>query len=585
MSELKRAAPTMKTQRSLPFMQSLLECVTNLSKISKETRKVNQEESENLTEAEQDSLRCNTEFMRNACERSFFKITEFRREILAALKKAPASYDVPAVEILHKNLTALIKPLSPYVEKRFHKAYEFLDVVHAPKDDVKKRFDMYISCCAFVVDHIGRALLNMKNQAITTKSLEVSNTLMHSVEDIMKLLRINLARRNTVLHSENKAFADTIGSAAAGTSHITSMPTPMTASGRMSVRASMPFPAYPLPEVPPRRKSPELISVGSQPDLFASITSGTACKKRSQTCGGARLEKSQPIVSPEMISEVIKRRIRPNAVEEYYNIGKQIGSGAFGVVKEVYDKRTGDKRAIKVISVARQVREFVLAVETEVGILCLLDHKNSVVLRDVFVTQSEFMIVMDLIPGGELFDKIVELTNYKEMDAKKLLWQIVECVAHLHKRGIVHCDLKPENVMLSSKGKDANAVIMDYGCAKLLKSTPDGQFTDPVGTLMYAAPEALLALRQRGKTYSKEVDIWSIGCIMYIMLCGFPPFYADDDEGMAQEILRGQFCFPSPEWDDISTNAKDLITKMFAVDPAKRISAPDIMAHPWFESD
>eukprot|EP01103_Thecamoeba_quadrilineata_P014455 TRINITY_DN431_c2_g1_i1.p1 TRINITY_DN431_c2_g1~~TRINITY_DN431_c2_g1_i1.p1 ORF type:complete len:270 (+),score=45.27 TRINITY_DN431_c2_g1_i1:350-1159(+) len=265
-------------------------------------------------------------------------------------------------------------------------------------------------------------------------------------------------------------------------------------------------------------------------------------------------------------------------MEDHYVIGRQIGSGAYGIVKEVTHKASGESRAVKVVNIKGQAPDFVQGVEIETGILALIKHKYLVSLRDLFITPTEFQIVMDLIPGGELFDRIVEVSLFPEKEARRLVRQILEVVDYLHNLGIVHRDLKPENILLKSKRADTDLVIMDFGCAKLLN---ENGFSDAVGTLMYSAPEALLAIRNGG-CYSKEVDIWSTGCIMYILMCGFPPFYDDDDIGIAEEIIHGRYSFPSPEWDEISSEAKDLVKNMFMVDPLQRISAKQALAHPWF---
>lgn len=183
-------------------------------------------------------------------------------------------------------------------------------------------------------------------------------------------------------------------------------------------------------------------------------------------------------------------------------------------------------------------------------------------------------LVMEIMTGGELFDRIVEKESYTEQEAADTIRPIVDAIRYCHESNIVHRDLKPENLLYETKEDESVIKISDFGLAKMIG---DDQFaTTACGTPGYVAPEIL-----NGKGYGREVDYWSIGIVLYILLCGFPPFYEEDNAALFEQIKSGSFEFPSPYWDEISDMAKDLITKLLDVDPTKRLDANQIMEHPW----
>jgi len=183
---------------------------------------------------------------------------------------------------------------------------------------------------------------------------------------------------------------------------------------------------------------------------------------------------------------------------------------------------------------------------------------------------------MELATGGELFDSIVSRGKYSEKDAARVVQQVASACHYLHAIGIVHRDLKPENLLLESKAADARVKIADFGLSKIMEATSVLQTA--CGTPGYVAPEVLL-----GEGYNQEVDVWSIGVITYILLCGFPPFYADSNAKLFEKIMAGSYTFPSPYWDKISESAKDLIKKMLVVEPKQRYSSKQVMDHPWIQ--
>jgi len=201
-------------------------------------------------------------------------------------------------------------------------------------------------------------------------------------------------------------------------------------------------------------------------------------------------------------------------------------------------------------------------------------------LKEVYDSDpTKLYLVMELVTGGELFNKIVEIGSYSEKVAKGLVKQIVSAVKYLHDLNIAHRDIKPTNLLLASP--ESNEIkLADFGLSKILG--PDSMMQTACGTPIFVAPEVL-----NGEGYDKSVDCWGIGIIMYILLCGYPPFF-DDGENMAalfEQIMSGSFEFADPYWTDISSGAKDLIEHLLVVDPAKRFTAAQCLEHPWLKDE
>uniref|UniRef100_A0A8C4UCL6 Calcium/calmodulin dependent protein kinase IV n=2 Tax=Falconidae TaxID=8949 RepID=A0A8C4UCL6_FALTI len=214
-------------------------------------------------------------------------------------------------------------------------------------------------------------------------------------------------------------------------------------------------------------------------------------------------------------------------------------------------------------------------VRTEIGVLLRLSHPNIIKLKEIFETPTEISLVLELVTGGELFDRIVEKGYYSERDAADAVKQILEAVAYLHANGIVHRDLKPENLLYATPAPDAPLKIADFGLSKIVEDQVTMKTV--CGTPGYCAPEIL-----RGCAYGPEVDMWSLGIITYILLCGFEPFYDErGDQYMFKRILNCEYDFVSPWWDDVSLNAKDLVKKLIILDPKKRLTTLQALQHPW----
>jgi len=261
-------------------------------------------------------------------------------------------------------------------------------------------------------------------------------------------------------------------------------------------------------------------------------------------------------------------------LEEYYELGEEIGRGGFSVVFEAKDKQTGQRVAIKCVQLAVQADdEAMVALKREIRIMKKVSHPNILKLYEVFVEDDSFYLVMELVPGKELFERIIDRGQYSEKHASNIIRQIVSAVEYLHSNGIAHRDLKPENLL--SSGDDDNEVIkiIDFG---LSKKFGDEQLVTSVGSPGYVAPEVLTA-----ESYDKSVDMWSVGVILYILLCGFPPFFADTSTELFKKIIDVKYDFDDPAWDDVSDAPKDIIRHLLVKEPSERITAKQLLDHPW----
>uniref|UniRef100_A0A183INS0 Protein kinase domain-containing protein n=1 Tax=Soboliphyme baturini TaxID=241478 RepID=A0A183INS0_9BILA len=213
------------------------------------------------------------------------------------------------------------------------------------------------------------------------------------------------------------------------------------------------------------------------------------------------------------------------------------------------------------------------SLQNEIDVLRRLQHPNIVRLYETYEDKSNYYLVMELVTGGELFDRIVERGTFSEKDASALIRQVLEAVSYMHDNGVVHRDIKPENLLYHSPAKDSKIIISDFGLSKTIDS---GIMATACGTPGYVAPEVLAQ-----KPYGKAVDVWSIGVITYILLCGYPPFYDECDANLFAQIMRGEYEFDAPYWNDISDSAKEFISHLMCVDPQKRYTSKQSLAHPW----
>lgn len=272
------------------------------------------------------------------------------------------------------------------------------------------------------------------------------------------------------------------------------------------------------------------------------------------------------------------KRGRKEKVTDIYDLKHTIGTGAFSEVVVAEDRKSGECRAIKKIE-KRKIRGKEDTLENEILILKQIEHPNIVALLDLFEDKSHVYLVIELVSGGELFDRIIAKGNYTERDASGLVRQVLEATSYLHSKGIVHRDLKPENLLFYSPEEDSKIMISDFGLSKIA-GHESMSLSTACGTPGYVAPEVL-----RQENYGKEVDIWSIGVVTYILLCGYPPFYDERDDLLFKQILRGSYEFDSPYWDDISDSAKDFISHLMDIDPSSRYTCEEAIAHPWISGN
>ncbi|XP_076884182.1 calcium-dependent protein kinase 8-like [Bidens hawaiensis] len=262
-------------------------------------------------------------------------------------------------------------------------------------------------------------------------------------------------------------------------------------------------------------------------------------------------------------------------ITQGYKLGEELGRGEFGITHLCTDLKTGEKFGCKSIS-KKKLRTAVDIedVRREVEIMKHLPkHPNIVTLRDTYEDDSAVHIVMELCEGGELFDRIVARGHYTERAAASIMRTIVEVVQMCHSHGVMHRDLKPENFLFGNKKETAPLKAIDFGLSVFFQ--PGEVFNEIVGSPYYMAPEVLK------RNYGPEVDVWSAGVILYILICGVPPFWAETEQGVAQAIIRSVINFKRDPWPKISDNVKDLVKKMLDPDPKSRLTAQQVLEHPW----
>jgi len=286
---------------------------------------------------------------------------------------------------------------------------------------------------------------------------------------------------------------------------------------------------------------------------------------------------------------------KTDEIKKTYKFGKQLGlPGQFGYALQAEHLPTHEVRAVKVISKARFTRsadkEFHFAqLRSEIEVMKRMDHPNIIKFHEVFENETELYIVMEMCSGGELFDRIKEKGTYSEHDAAEALRQIFEGIEYMHSKKIAHCDLKPDNFLYSSHDKNAKVKIIDFGMSKFVRDRQ--HFRSLCGTPYYMAPEVIMG------QYNHHSDIWSLGVVMFVMLFGYPPFYADPeqygtktDDAIFELIKKGfkpkaqaGYGPHFPEAIPVSDAAKDLMAKILTRDVAKRYTAREVLDHPWMK--
>ncbi|KAJ3534760.1 hypothetical protein NM688_g7083 [Phlebia brevispora] len=288
---------------------------------------------------------------------------------------------------------------------------------------------------------------------------------------------------------------------------------------------------------------------------------------------------------------------------ENYRLVEKMGDGAFSNVYKAIDLRTAQKVAVKVVRKYELSASQRANILKEVQIMRGINHPSIVKLHSFHESTEHYFLVLELLEGGELFHQIVKLTYFSENLARHVILQVAEGIRYLHEeRGVVHRDIKPENLLFDripiipakiaapkqfdedkedegeflpgvGGGGIGRVKIADFGLSKVVW---DEQTMTPCGTVGYTAPEIV-----KDERYSKSVDMWALGCVLYTLLCGFPPFYDESINVLTEKVARGHYTFLSPWWDTISPSAKDLISHLLCVDPAQRYTIHEFMDHPW----
>ncbi len=267
-----------------------------------------------------------------------------------------------------------------------------------------------------------------------------------------------------------------------------------------------------------------------------------------------------------------------NINTNYYVFPTILGRGHYGCVRECMHLKSKQLYAVKSIEKSKIGRLDHL--QREVYLLSKINHTGLMKMVDLFEDVEHVHIITEIYSGGELFDKIIEQKTlngcFDEWSAATIVKSLLEAVAYLHRNGIVHRDIKPENILFVTKDDDDLSVkLIDFGLARRHRKGIDASMSNPVGTAYYMSPELL-----RGK-YDQSCDVWSIGIVAYILLCGYPPFNGEDDPQIFETIKQGQFIFPSLSWDRVSSEAKDFIKCLLRKDPRKRFTADEALQHPW----
>jgi len=276
--------------------------------------------------------------------------------------------------------------------------------------------------------------------------------------------------------------------------------------------------------------------------------------------------------------ERMGRSYLPRDVEDDYELIEQLGEGQFAKVFKAEHRVTGQIVAIKMICRKETGADVQSVTDKEIMIMRNINHQNCVRLHNIYQTEEQVQLVMELLEGRDLFDRITQRKKFPENTAKTMLWQICSGVKHLHDRHIIHRDLKPENILLESEDSDIEVKVADFGLSKIFPHNADAMQTQTrCGTPGYVAPEVL-----NSTLYCEKIDTWAMGVIAYMLLCGHPPFPLDMKASSLKKVNNAKFSFPSRHWHSISNEAQDLIKKMIVIDVQKRLSMAQVLDHPWF---
>lgn len=268
----------------------------------------------------------------------------------------------------------------------------------------------------------------------------------------------------------------------------------------------------------------------------------------------------------------------PRLLKDKYEILETLGLGSFAAVRLATKKDTSEKYALKIVQRKNTPQKFINFLHREVDIMKLLKHDNIVECYEFYDEPDAYTMVLEYMEGGELFDRIVKKVSYSEREARDVMKQIVSAIEYCHFLNIVHRDIKPENLLLLTKDNDESLKIADFGLAVIIEE--GGTISGIAGSPLYMAPEIIDKV-----PYAKPVDMWSIGAVAYVLLGGYPPFYADSQNDIFKLIRKGEYTFEPLYWSGVSDEAKDFISKLLTTKPDKRMTASQALMHPWLSCE
>lgn len=335
----------------------------------------------------------------------------------------------------------------------------------------------------------------------------------------------------------------------------------------------------PLPQNPPNSTNSTDHSPTESPsdDLYAAP--GAQKKGKFQKLMGKFQQNDDAKETPSTLNGLDSGISERDFYKKYWIEAGKIGEGAFARVRKITRKSDKAVFALKMIKKKGKSSEDIAALQREILVLQKCDHDNIVRLGDWCDTKKRIYMVVEFCDGGDVFERVVQYKKFSEKSAIHVIKAVCSGLDHIHRMGFVHRDLKPDNLMYLTKEEDSAIKIIDFGLAGDVNESP---CKTPCGTAHYAAPEVLSSLE-----YDQSADMWSLGVIIYTLLCGFPPFFdqSNNMKNLYHLIKKGQYSFPSPFWDEISDSAKDLITKLLAMDAKERLTAAEVLQHQWVANE